>query len=177
MQTQLHADSAELVTTAEDDQLAEIDLLMYKREDDARRRAEQRAQLVTDRSEFWTEFARVCEDKIRPSMEAIIERLRRNGGGGAIVERPENLTMRHDHRVTLWMSLAGEITGTLRVDRLPYLQLDADVQKRSVVVSEGDMWDGHGGNRSGRTGEWQLSEITPGLVTEEALAILRRSLR
>jgi hypothetical protein len=175
MQTQLRTDSADSASSAEVDPLAEIDLLMYKREDDAKRHAEERAKLVTDRSEFWTEFAKVCDEQIRPSMEAIIERLRRNGGGGAIVERPENLAVRQDHRVTLWMSLAGEITGTLRVDRLPYLQLDADVQRHSVVVSEGDMWDGHGGKRSGKTGEWQLSEITEDLVTEEALAILRRS--
>jgi hypothetical protein len=44
-----------------------------------------------------------------------------------------------------------------------------------VTVSEGDMWEGHGGNRSGRVAEWKLSETTATVVTQEALAILRRS--
>ena len=89
-------------------------------------------------------------------MEAIIERLRRNGGDGAIIERPEDSRLSHKHIFTLWMSLAGEITGTPRVDRLPYLQLEANVDKRLVTVSEGDIWEGRGGNRSGKVAEWKL---------------------
>jgi hypothetical protein len=71
----------------------------------------------------------------------------------------------------------AEIEGSPRQDRHPYLQLDADVNKRSVVVSEGDVWQGRGGNRSRKVGEWRLSEITATLVTERALAIVRRSVR
>jgi hypothetical protein len=41
-------------------------------------------QLATDRSEFSTEFATVFEEQVRPPMEAIIDRLRRNGGDGVI---------------------------------------------------------------------------------------------
>jgi hypothetical protein len=161
---------------AGEDPLAEIDRLLQKRRDDQQQVSDRSAELRADRSEFSTEFTQVCEAQVRPPMEAILERLRRNGGGGVIDERPEDLSRHHTHRLTLWMSLSGEIAGSPRQDRHPYLQLDADVDKRVVTVSEGDMWEGHGGSRSGRIGEWQLSEITAALVTQEALAILRRSL-
>jgi hypothetical protein len=159
-----------------DDPLAEIDRLMQARLDDERRAADDRARLAADRSEFSTDFESVCEAQVRPPMEAIIERLRRNGGGGLITERPEDRSRDYTHRLTLWMSLSGEIAGAPRQDRHPYLQLDADVDKRVVLVSAGDMWEGHGGNHTGRVGEWQLSEIDAALVTEEVLAILRRSI-
>ncbi len=163
------------VDAASEDPLAEIDHLLQKRLDDERRAAAHSAQVRTDRSDFSTGFTSVCEQQVRPSMEAILERLRRNGGGGVIEEGAEDVSRHRRHRLTLWMSLSGEIEGSPRQDRHPYLQLDADVDKRSVVVSEGDMWQGHGGNRSGKVGEWRLAEITAPLVTEEALAVLRRS--
>jgi hypothetical protein len=37
------------------------------------------------------------------------------------------------------------------------------------------MWQGHGGSRSGPIGDRPLSEITSTFVTQEVLAILRRS--
>jgi hypothetical protein len=37
------------------------------------------------------------------------------------------------------------------------------------------MWRGAGGNRSGPTGTWKLSEITKDGVTKELLAIARRA--
>jgi hypothetical protein len=73
-------------------------------------------------------------------------------------------------------SLAG-IDGSRRQDRHPCLQLDADVDKRSVVGSGKDRWHGDGENRSGQVGEWRLSEITAPLVARQARAVLRRSLR
>jgi len=133
------------------------------------------AQLTTARSEFSTDFVTVFEERVRPSTELIIDRLRRNGGDGVIVERPEDGRLSHNHLFTLWMSLDGEIIGEAHVDRLPYLRLEADVDKRLVTVSEGDIWEGHDGNRGGKVAEWKLSEITPDAVTQEALAILRRS--
>jgi len=161
---------------AAEDPLAEIDRLMQERLDDERRAAAVSARLTADRSEFSTEFEKVCEERVRPPMEAILDRLRRNGGGGLIEERPEDLSRNYTHRLTLWMSLSGEIDGTPRPDRHPYLQLDADVDKRLVTVSEGDMWQGHGGHTTGRVGGWQLAEVSASVVTAEALAILRRSI-
>lgn len=157
------------------DPLAEIDSLMRARLEDQRLQAESSAQVGRDRSEFSAEFVRVCDGTVRPAMDAVLERLRRNGGGGVIEERPEHLGRREDHRLILWMSLQGEIDGTPRQDRHPYLQLDGDVDKRAVTVSEGDMWAGRGGNRSGKVAEWRLSDITASAVTDELLSILRRS--
>jgi hypothetical protein len=165
------------VDAASADPLAEIDHLLQKRQDDERRAAAHSAQAQTDRSDFSTDFTTTCEQQVRPPMEAILERLRRNGGGGVIQEAAEDESRHRRHRLTLWMSLSGEIDGSPRQDRHPYLQLDADVDKRSVVVSEGDMWQGHGGYRSGKVGEWRLSEITSALVTQQTVAILRRSVR
>jgi hypothetical protein len=160
-----------------DDPLAEIDRLMKDQVDDEQRASDRSAQIEAGRSEFSTEVSRVCDQQVRPQMEAVLERLRRNGGGGLIEERPEDLTRHHTHRLTLWMSLHGEITGSPRQDRHPYLQLDADVEARLVTISEGDMWQGHGGNRSGRVDARPLAEITGSLITQEALAILHRSTR
>lgn len=157
------------------DPLAEIDQLMRARRDEDRESADRAAQVLADRSEFSDEFVRVCDVQVRPAMEAVIERLRNNGGGGVIEERHEDLARNQAHRLTLWMSFSGEIVGTPRPDRHPYLQLDATVAKRAVTVSEGDMWQGRGGGRSGKAGEWQLSEITTALVTETILEIIRRA--
>jgi hypothetical protein len=159
------------------DPLAEIDQLMQNRLREEHEAAESSAKLQTDRSDFAAEFTSVCEQQVRPAMEAILERLRRNGGGGRIEERPENAGQHHTHRLTLWMSFSGEITGAPRQDRHPYLQLDADLDKRSVLVSEGDMWQGQGGSRSGKFAEWQLVEITTDRVTEELLTIIRRAIK
>lgn len=91
------------------------------------------------------------------------------------MEQPEDAAHDHKHRLTLWMSLSGEISGTPRQDRDPYLQLEAEMDKQRVAVSAGDMWQGHGGNTSGPVGERELSEITPAFVSQEAVAIIRRS--
>jgi hypothetical protein len=73
------------------------------------------------------------------------------------------------------MSLEGEIVGDPRSDREPYLQLEANVASRDIETSEGDMWRGAGGKRSGPLGHWQLSELTQEQVIQELLAIARRS--
>ena len=169
--------SRPVLDAASQEPLAEIDPRLQKRHDDERRPAAHSAQARTDRSDFSTEFTTTCEQQVRPAMEAILERLRRSGGGGVIEEGAEDKDRRRGHRLTLWMSLNGEIDGPPRQDRHPYLQLGADVDKRSVVVSEGDMGQDHDGNRSGKVGEWRLSEITAIPVTQQALAILRRSVR
>ncbi len=170
------ANSPDDAITNGEDPLAEIDRIMKERQDDLQQSAERSARISAERSEFSLEFATVCEHRIRPAMEAILERLRRNGGGGIIDERPEDLGQHHSHRLTLWMSLNGEIKGTPRQDRHAYLQLDADVDERCVIVTEGDAPRGPGGTHSGRVGQWELEEITSARVTDEALAILRRSI-
>jgi hypothetical protein len=157
------------------DPLVLIDQLMRARRDEDQETADRAAQVLADRSEFSDEFVRVCDAQVRPAMEAVLERLRHNGGGGVVEERAEDSARNQTHRLTLWMSFSGEIVGTPRPDRHPYLQLDATVAKRVVTVSEGDMWQGRGGGRSGKTGEWELSEITTAQVTATILEIIRRA--
>jgi len=157
------------------DPLIEIDDITRRWRDDKQREKDECDLILANQSEFATTFSQECQRRVRPPMEAIIERLKRNGGDGRIEERPEDLLRNCNHRLTLWMSISGKIADAPRLDRNPYLQLDANVAKQVVTVSEGDMWEGHGGNRSGPVGEWRLEEITPALVTHEVLEILRRS--
>lgn len=93
MQTQPPAPVDKSVSAGEEDLLAEIDRLVQMRRDDEQRSADQMAQLATDRSEFSAEFATVFEEQVRPSMEAIIDRLRRNGGDGLIVNDPRTVVL------------------------------------------------------------------------------------
>lgn len=159
-----------------DDPLVEIDKLMQGRQREQQQAEEHTAQLQAERSSFAREFTRVCQEQVRPAMEKVLERVRRNGGGGLIEERPGNIAQHQTHRLVLWVSFQDEIEGAPRQDRQPYLQLDAEADKMAVTVSEGDMWQGHGGNRSGRSAEWRLEDITADLVTQEILAIMRRAL-
>ena len=73
-------------------------------------------------------------------MEAVLDRLRQYGGDGLIVEHPGGEARVSTPRLTLWMSLQGEISGAPRLDRHPYLQLDADVENRMIRLTEGDGW-------------------------------------
>jgi hypothetical protein len=119
MQTQQPETDQTTPSAQSGDPLAEIDRLMQNRQDEERRAADEKIELDSERSHFATEFSGVCDHHVRPPMAAIIDRLRRNGGGGTIEERPEDVRLHHQHRLILWMSLSGEVTGTPRVDRLP----------------------------------------------------------
>ena len=158
-----------------DDPLDRIDRLMKLREEESRRSSELNDQLVLDRSQFYRRFSQVCTEGVLPAMATVLERLRLKGGGGLIEERPEDLRLHHTHRITLWMSLEGPIDGSPRQDRHPYLQVDADTERRVVILSEGDMWLGAGGSRSGKVAEVTLDEVTPSFIIEQAVAILERA--
>jgi hypothetical protein len=160
-------------SSATNDLLAEIDEILQRRSRSQRQLAEDSAERDTHRAEFLEDFAAVCEREVRPTMEAALGHLRQNGGGGLIQERGGSIGV--TPRVTLWMSLEGEIYGSPRQDRHPYLQLDADAVKGQVEVSEGDMWQGAGTHTSGRARSWQLSEITKETVSQTIVAILRRA--
>lgn len=158
-----------------DDPLAPIDEIEQSWLDGERHQAEEAQRVAAARSEFSAEFTRRFEDDVRPAMESIIERLRADGGGGVIVERPVDESRGFTHRFTLWMSLLGEIEGTPREDRHPYLRLDANVDKRCVEVREGDLWRNRPHGTSGKVAEWTLQEMDETHVDREAIGILRRS--
>jgi hypothetical protein len=124
---------------------------------------------------FLDDFATACKTEVRPAMEAVLERLRQLGGGGSVEEHPGGEARFRSPRLALWMSLKGEIVGAPRLDRHPYLQLEADVEQRKVMVDEGDMWRGAGGHSSGRVGTWEVPDLTRERITGELLAIAQRA--
>ena len=68
--------------------------------------------------------------------------------------------------------MEGEVAGSPRQDRNPFLQLDADLVHRRIDVWEGDMVENQGTGRA--TSPWALSEVTPENVMEKIVDILRR---
>lgn len=130
-----------------------------------------------ERAAFLDVFHEVCRSQVRPAMEAVADRLAVHGGGGAIEEHPGGEPRFQHPSLVLWMSLEGPIAGEPRADREPYLKLEANVPGRNVEISEGDIWRGAGGKRSGPVGTWELSEATGDRVVRELLAIARRAAR
>ncbi len=104
-------------------------------------------------------------------MQAFLERMRANGGGGLLEERSGVQRTGVAARIRLWMSLSGEIIGRPRRDQHPYLQLDLDVVEQRVNLVEGDKSKGRGG--AGPVGSWAVSEITGPLVTQSLIDVLR----
>lgn len=155
------------------DRLEEIDRILRERARVLRALAERTAQLQAERGAFLEGFVVLCESEVRPVMEEVAARLRKNGGGGLVHYQPDGGPASAAPRLTLWMSLEGEISGSPRQDRHPYFQLDADVETRRVRVSAGDMWEGRGSHHSGPLGLWELTALTAETVVEEVLGVLR----
>jgi hypothetical protein len=133
--------------------------------------AEERAGAEIEREHFLQEFRDITRSVVRPTMEVAIERLKKDGGGGLIEEH--TMGSLHKPRVTLWMSMEGEIEGSPRQDLNPFLQLDADPVRRRIDVWEGDMVENQGTSRA--TSPWELSELTPETVMDRIVHILRRA--
>jgi hypothetical protein len=132
---------------------------------------ENEAKSLQDRIQFSGDADDIAHRVIRPSLEAIAERLTTNGGGGRVDERPPDA--RVALRLTLWMSLEGPVQLPARQDRNPFIQFDLDVIHRRFNVWEGDMWEKQGSSRA--TAPWELDDITTEAVFERTIAILRRA--
>ncbi len=156
-------------TMTSDDPLAAIDEIVASESEAERYEVEEDERVASMRSEFSAAFTRHFEGEVRPAMDAIIERLRNDGGGGVIIESDL-----FDHRFTLWMSFDGEIEGLPSAGRHPYLQLDAEVKEQRVRVSEGDNWRGRHGI-SGKVTDWTLDEMDAAHIDREVIEILRRA--
>ena len=161
-------------STTGDDRLSEIDTILAQLTDNDRLSAADAAGRISARQGFLADFATVCNAEVRPAMTSVLEQLEAAGGAGLIEEHPGGEPRFATPRLTLWMSLQGEIVGSPRLDSHPYLQLDADVTGCQIQVSEGDMWGGRGGH-SGSADVWQLSEVTQDRVIQELLSIVRRA--
>jgi hypothetical protein len=150
---------------------AAIDEILDHWAERERKWAEERLELEAERERFLHDFEELSQNTIKPAMEAVVHRLQKDGGGGIVWDGESQTTGRP--RLILWMSLEGEIEGTPRQDRNPYLQLDANVIYRRIDLWEGDMWQKLGTSRA--TSPWQLSEITSESITERIVGILERA--
>lgn len=155
-----------------EDPLAEIDSILTGIATRDRESNGRLAHESAERQRFSGDFLQLCQRETRPAMNAVIELLRRAGGGGLIA--PEGEGRINHPRLTMWMSFDGEIVGSPRPDHHPYLQLKADTKRMEIQVSEGDMWQGAGGGSSDRTGVWTLSDLRSDRVLRELAGILRR---
>jgi hypothetical protein len=159
------------------DPLIEIDSALAALNERDKQSTESASRLLEARQDFLDEFHAVCETLVRPAMESVLDRLRQDGGDGVIEEHPGGEARVSTPRLTLWMSLQGEISGVPRLDRHPYLQLDADIENRVIRLTEGDSWHSKGTGHSGSAGTWIPADVTRALVIEELLAIVLRSAR
>ena len=123
-------------STVDDDSLRQIDQIVGNWSHLVQESAEEQAHVEVERVQFLKEFQDLTDSVIRPTMEMAIERLRTDGGDGLIEEH--HLDALHKPRVTLWMSMQGEVASP-RQDLNPFLQLDADVANKRITVWEGDM--------------------------------------
>jgi hypothetical protein len=155
----------------ETSELIEIDEIVDHRSHLRQQSTEERAHAEIEKEHFLQEFQDITRSVVRPTMERAIERLRQDGGGGLIEEHAADSL--HKSRVTLWMSMEGEIEGSPRQDLNPFLQLDANPVHRRIEVWEGDMVENQGTSRA--TSPWDLSEITSESVMDRIVHILRRA--
>lgn len=157
-------------STVDEDSLRQIDQIVDHWSHLRQKSAEEKAHSEVEREHFLKAFQDTADSVIRPTMEMAIERLRNDGGDGLIEER--HLDTFHKPRVTLWMSMQGEVASP-RQDLNPFLQLDADVANRRIGVWEGDMVENQGTSRA--TSPWALSEVTPESVMDRIVGVLRRA--
>ena len=153
------------------DALAEIDDVLDQWSSRRRDFGRLRVEAEEARQEFIHHAEELASRVLRPSLQAVAQRLRASGGDGALVERPRNAF--HGFRLTLWMALDRKITVLERPDLYPYIRLDLDVAHRRFTVWEGDVWGEQGSSRP--TDPWMLGDITGPVVTERAVTILRRA--
>ena len=158
-------------SAVDEDSLSEIDQILDRWSHLRQESAEEQAHAEVEREHFLQEFRALTSSVIQPTMQMAIERLRKDGGGGLIEEHGPDIL--HKPRITLWMSMEGEVAGSPRQDRNPFLQLDADLVHRRIDVWEGDMVENQGTSRA--TSPWALSEVTPENVMEKIVDILRRA--
>jgi len=157
-------------STVDEESLRQIDQIVGHWAHLVQESTEEQAHVEVEEEQFLKRFQDLTDSVIRPTMEMAIERLRTDGGDGLIEER--HLDGLHKPRVTLWMSMQGEVASP-RQDLNPFLQLDADVATQRITVWEGDMVKNQGTSRA--TSPWTPSEVTPETIMDRIVGVLRRA--
>jgi hypothetical protein len=159
--------------------LAEIDAVLVEMRQNSRLSAshlsEREAHERDVRQQFLDDFTSTCEQNVRPVMQEVRERLQRNGGGAIIDGRSGGDGPTPNPRLTMWMSLDGDILEGPQPDQHPYLRFEADVTRTQVHISESGTRSGAGSDNGDLKLTWQLPEVTRDRVVQELLAILQRS--
>ena len=126
---------------------------------------------MAEEEKFLNDFREISGRVIKPAMEAVVQRLQRDGGDEMIWDgEPDAM---HRPRVILWMSLKGKDDGPPRQDLNPYLQLDVDTPHRRIDIWEGDTWEHAGVSRA--TTPWHLTDISTESVNRRVMGILDRA--
>jgi hypothetical protein len=127
------------------------------------------------RQQFLDDFTSTCEQNVRPVMQEVRERLQRNGGGAIIDGRSDGDSPTPNPRLTMWMSLDGDILDGPQPEQHPHHQFEADITRTQVHISESGTKSSTGSDNGNLKLTWQLSEVTRDRVARELLAILQRS--
>src|ERR1700733_7274761 len=93
---------------ADGDPLAGFDTIVAKVAQTDRDSAETSAHHLDEQHKFLVAFQTVCQREVRPAMEAVLARLKGDGGGGLIEEHAGSGARVRQPRLVLWMSLEGE---------------------------------------------------------------------
>jgi hypothetical protein len=174
--TNLEAD--ELRPSVDPEPLAEIDEVLAEMMHNsllaASYLAERAAHERDARQQFFDDFETTCDQIVRPVMQEVRERLQRNGGGAIIDGRAGGDGPVLNPRLTMWMSLDGDILDGPQPEQHPRLQFEADVTRTQVHISESGTRSSAGSDNADLKLTWQLSEVTRDRVARELLAILQR---
>jgi hypothetical protein len=169
----------ELRKSVDSEPLAEIDAVLVEMMQNSRLAASHLAERAAHerdaRQQFLDDFESTCEQSVRPMMQEVRERLQRNGGGAIIDGRAGGDGLVLNPRLTMWMSLDGDILDGPQPEQHPHLQFEADITRTQVHISESGTRSSAGPDNGDLKLTWQLSEVTRDRVARELLAILQRS--
>lgn len=96
-------------TSNPEDRLATVDALLATYRDQQSAAASLRRELDAERETFVDEAHHALEYIAKPALWAIAQRLLTDGGGGMVVEQAAE--SKHGQRLTLWMSLEGQVAS------------------------------------------------------------------
>ena len=152
-------------------QAAEIDALMKQHDTRTGKLGDdERAQ-----AEFAAEFGRVSRETIKPTMEQVVEKLRTAGHHAAVAEaiRKTGADSDRPHAIRLEILPADVKRESYAKNELPGITFSAEAGMKVVVVSRSGRPDAE--HATGPRRRFRLSEITPEMITEEIVEVLKRT--